>query len=470
MNNQKFDFALSWKKIAIYVMIFLIILIHPYFVSICFVFLTIYSVAGRRQALESLFFSEMIKYANPVLIAFPSNFGFYTWGIIFIACFSLLARSRYKNSILILITVFYVTVLCLSVWSKYPLISVLKSSSFYFVVFSVLSGSLSMKHGEFVELSQNILNFFMAILLLSFPTYLYHNIGFVRNGRGFQGILNHPQAFGIFWSPICTFLFIRIFFMKNVKNVIVYFLMFSGIFISMLLSKSRTSVISFLLSFLLLVIIFKFRKSIRQNISIKKGIFLSYAAVVILFLTFYMSSTFSTAVFGFITKGQNDLSISEAFEHSRGRGVDNHFENFLKSPWVGHGFGVDPASGFETRIKYLMGIPVSAASEKGIVYTAVLEEIGIIGTLIFLLFLSFLTFKVLYADALFIGMYFSCLLVNIGEAVLFSVNGGLHYWVLIGLCVSSSVHSSYLLIDRNDLHGPTSLLAKHTFNSSGSFN
>ena len=86
-----------------------------------------------------------------------------------------------------------------------------------------------------------------------------------------------------------------------------------------------------------------------------------------------------------------------------------------------------------------MGIPVSAPVEKGFLPTAILEEIGMLGTVLFLIFIAFLTNAVVEgSDIRWAGMYFGCLFVNVGEAVFFSVGGiGLLYWLLIGLSASA---------------------------------
>lgn len=444
LSEQDFDVIISWKIIFLFFCVFFILLLSPYCIAIFFLGLAIYSLFGRKHALESMAISVVIKYANPGLVAFPAAFGLYSWIFLFVASFSLLLRSKFKNNALIIsLTIFYVVVVCISFWSAYPAVSMLKVTSFYIVVVSVLSGALSMDESEFVALSRTFFSMLVAIITLSLPLYYIPNIGFMRNGHGFQGILNHPQAFGTLFSPLCAWLVVRLGLIKNVQSLKKYIILFIITVVCMLISGSRTSIVSTAMAIFLCFPVFFRARSKNFGVSMRKAAGSFFVVLGFLIVTFSISETFSDFLSGFITKGQSDATISEAFQHSRGRGVEGHLANFMKSPWIGNGFGVGFSADFGAKITYLMGIPVSAASEKGIVYTAILEEIGIIGLIPFLFFLGTLFIRAIRLAPSFMAMLFSCLTVNIGEAVLFSVNGnGLVYWVIIGLCLGSSAHSS----------------------------
>lgn len=437
--SSKADFSISWRKVILFILGFGILMLDPYCVAICFIVLSIYSLFGRKQALESIVLSVIVKYANPALVAFPPASGLYTWSFLFIVSISLLFRSNIRNNTLFApLTVLYITILCISFWSAYPIISMLKATSFYVVVLAVLSGSLNLKENELCSLSRSISSIFFVVFVLSIPFYFVHNVGFLVNGRGFQGILNHPQAFGTLWVPICVWIISHVFFVKNFKNMKLYIFLICCLMFYMFASKARTSVVATGLAFFLSFPAFLTFRAKKFGVSTKKGIVLVLSMLVVVLSLLGTSGAFSEAILGFLTKGQVGVSVGEAFFHSRGHGVEGHWENFMKSPWVGSGFGVEASADFALRVKYLMGIPVSASSEKGIVYSAILEEIGVIGLMVFLFFLAAIFSRAVRLDPPFMAMLFSCLTVNIGEAVLFSVNGnGVIYWVLIGLCLAS---------------------------------
>jgi len=49
-----------------------------------------------------------------------------------------------------------------------------------------------------------------------------------------------------------------------------------------------------------------------------------------------------TSVAEFVFKQSEQTSVEEAFRSSRGAGIELQWQNFLKEPLVGHGFGVYP--------------------------------------------------------------------------------------------------------------------------------
>lgn len=85
-----------------------------------------------------------------------------------------------------------------------------------------------------------------------------------------------------------------------------------------------------------------------------------------------------------------------------------------------------------------MGIPISAPVEKGFIPTSILEETGIFGALAFYAFIISLAAEAMRRkDPGWAGLFFGCLYINVGEAVIFSVGGiGLFYWLLIGIAIA----------------------------------
>ena len=142
------------------------------------------------------------------------------------------------------------------------------------------------------------------------------------------------------------------------------------------------------------------------------------------------------ALVNFTFKGSRSASMAEAFHASRGFLIMRSFSNFLDQPLTGIGFGVasDPDS-FVVRRNALTGLPLGASIEKGFLPAAVLEEVGIIGTGIFLIFLTSLLYPTLRRGAKISSavLAMSALFMNFGESVFFSPGGmGLWMWLLIG--------------------------------------
>ena len=159
-------------------------------------------------------------------------------------------------------------------------------------------------------------------------------------------------------------------------------------------------------------------------------------------------------VLSFIQKREtSSTEVAGLFQESRGFLVDASLFNFAEHPIFGIGLGV-PTNYEEVDIsdyQSIAGIPISASVEKGFLPAAIVEEMGVLGAL-FTITLLFMIIGRISRRFSFITLWLvlSALLINIGEAVLFSVGGlGIFVWIIVGLTYS------------NDLFQPTQLRGKH---------
>ena len=142
----------------------------------------------------------------------------------------------------------------------------------------------------------------------------------------------------------------------------------------------------------------------------------------------------------FAFKRAEARDVSGAFLESRGGGALSQWQNFVDQPWLGHGFGVYAHGSPSSSVIEAFGIPISAPIEKGFVFTAVLEETGVLGGLLFFTMLFMLARAVWKNEDLrWVALFASCIAVNIGECILLAPGGiGLLDWLLIGMAISSS--------------------------------
>jgi hypothetical protein len=89
----------------------------------------------------------------------------------------------------------------------------------------------------------------------------------------------------------------------------------------------------------------------------------------------------------------------------------------------------------------VMGLPTKASVEKGFLPSAMLEEIGLLGTSLTLGILFALFFPLSrYGDILFLWLALSSLFINGGEAVFYSFGGkGLFMWLMFGFAWNSLI-------------------------------
>lgn len=115
------------------------------------------------------------------------------------------------------------------------------------------------------------------------------------------------------------------------------------------------------------------------------------------------------------------------------------WSNITRQPWQGIGFGVAsrPEDMHITRDPVL-GLPVGASIEKGVMPLAVLEEVGIFGFLMVSTWLAFLLIGSVRSGFGSMAVLLTALALNLGEYTLFSIGGfGMLPMLLMGWAVSA---------------------------------
>lgn len=244
--------------------------------------------------------------------------------------------------------------------------------------------------------------------------------------------MNHPQAFGTILAPTAAWLLAAIFFTKGAKLIkslaIVLFLV-----ALMLRSEARTSIMALGLSMLATFLVVFFRMKHFKTVRVGRILAVSVAFAGLLGVALASSPSLREHLVGFVFK-HHSRTIDQALS-SRSGGIASQWRFFQQEPMFGHGFGVYPYGEFPSGIVRVMGLPISAPVEKGFLPTALLEEVGLIGTLPFLYFLVHLGKRVARnGDPRWLAVFFACLFINVGEMVFFSLGGlGLYFWLLLGL-------------------------------------
>ena len=153
-------------------------------------------------------------------------------------------------------------------------------------------------------------------------------------------------------------------------------------------------------------------------------------------LLLFVSPHFREQLVSFVYKARGaevakeDRSFEKMISTRQGL-MDNQMDNFRESPIIGNGFQV--AKHFQYREVTSWKSLLSAPVEKGVWVTAVLEEGGVIGLLLFLLFIV-IAFTGLFKHHAYIAAcaLFVFLVANLGEFTFFSMSymGGL-MWAAI---------------------------------------
>jgi hypothetical protein len=279
---------------------------------------------------------------------------------------------------------------------------------------------------------------FATIVTISTPL-VWRPEGFAANDRGFQGILSHPQVFGVFLAPFAAWLLIRVLLTPSrtslrelpVLGLVTWLIYLSG---------ARVAGIAIGLG-VLAAMTGLFVRAVRTAAYRRQSFVTGGAAVSLAILVVALGSQ-SDRVRGtfldFVSKAGNaDVTSVEAIVESRRELIERSWENFLASPVLGIGFGL-PSHPSMLRVEEVGGWPISAVREKGFIVTAVLEEGGLLGAVALAAFIIGLARTVARQGSIENSVLFwSAFFTSFGEMVFLSPGGvGIYVWLMLGLAAT----------------------------------
>ena len=237
----------------------------------------------------------------------------------------------------------------------------------------------------------------------------------------FRGILLYPNAVGIFLIPSFIILFPLI--LADIKKSRFTLVILISIIFLTFQSGARGSLVGLAVSSIFSLVLILFSKNRRKELS---AIFRQSSGLIALFIMFFSAfyMIFTDFFLSFLIKTSNidDGNLSDIFLASRGKFITFSYLNFTENPYWGIGYGIPSILDFSKIIfDPIFGLPISAPSEKGFFFTAILEEFGLIGTFIFLIFyvkMSLYIFKNV-SSSFYILLFFSILGLSIFEFYFF---------------------------------------------------
>ncbi len=419
-------------------------LASPQFALISFVILGVYSLAGPKQVILSMFFVWLFVMLNPGIAPEGGHVTAGKYFVFILSALSVLARSSFlqglsvrdslkiNKKILFIIVISLIVAVHSVVLSPYKLLSFLKISLWALVFSSLVAAwfQLSVKSRE-----KTLRDIFYLLLLISFlsAAFIGLPVGYLANGSGFQGVLNQPQVFGVTLAISSVWVFSKI--LMNKKNFL-WWAIFIFLLSLVFLSEARTAGVAIVLALSFSLFIYLSKNAMRFKISFPgvssiSSLFVILGGFLILSLSFPMvSSQFDE----YMTKGGRDGrvgGVAEGYEASRGFLIARMFSNIIERPFFGIGFGVASIpNDMEIKRDPILGIPLSAPVEKGVLPLAVIEELGVFLGFFVLAMLGVVlyhSFKIGFEPFSLVLVFY---LLNMGEAMLFSP-GGMGLLVLI---------------------------------------
>ena len=434
--------ALSWRDLLMVVGGIAIAVVVPPALLGVYVVLAIRCFIGPEQLVQSLTLSWLLAFLIPGLTIAPAGVGALKWIVLASAIAAIAASvARGKRAVPVgaaAALLFGLLLLFLSIpFSYFPTLSILKAVAFSLGTAALLIAAVGCSRGWLQHWAMSL---FFAVVLTSAPV-MFMPAGYFTNGWSFQGVLNHPQPFGVFLTPIVAWQSCRFFLEERASRSTMIALVagWTGIY----LSNARTALISVLLGITAVLLggILSPRHSRRLAASARRArTWVVLALAGILVVTNFEVVKESTL--DFITKKQdNTFSSWETLTNSRAQLIELSYANFASHPWTGIGLGVSSDLGIgQSNQETFLGLPTSAPVEKGFIFSAVLEEIGLSGALALVIFLLAIALPVYRNGELeLFALIVAALATNIGEFTLFSLNGvGMYVWIMTAVAYGAS--------------------------------
>lgn len=407
-----------------------------------------YALRGRKQAIQALLLSWLFSMLSDGIAPFASASSIGRYAVVLCAAISVFMRKplvnvgRTESQLFIVTFVFGIFLLVHSIlFSPLPDVSILKALLWTIVMMTVLRAWGGMNFQLRIQLERELFGGLVLLGLLSIPL-IFSGIGYMRNGTGFQGVLFHPQSFGPTMALLGAFVISRM--LAEPKPMWRSISMAGLCLVFVVLSGARTAALALVLGVTISIIIIVLLRgfSARQVVPGFRSGRLRIFLVFILIGVALNGSMLSDVLNNFMNKNSGDESVNivSAYEKSRGFLIDAMLGNIDENPWTGIGFGI---ASLPTTMNIerdpVFGLPVSATIEKGVLPLAVLEELGVVGFVLFIVWLSLFIMCAVRGGMAQISVLLTLLLFNFGESTLFSSSGfGLLPIVLIGWSVSSS--------------------------------
>ncbi|MFC3205343.1 hypothetical protein [Aquamicrobium soli] len=319
-------------------------------------------------------------------------------------------------------------------------VSVLKAISWALAMATLVSVWCILSYWQREQLSREIFWGLVLILLASLPLSV-SSLGYLRNGTGFQGILNHPQAFGPTMALLCAWATARLF---GEARPPWWLLGVAGASLgAIMMSEARTAGLAMVLAvgFAILLGPGFGGRSVRQMLPGLRSARIWGVLGVVLAAGVFMAPTIGKMAQNYISKsGRAQVDgLLAAYDRSRGGLINSMLDNIAEYPLTGIGFGIasEPALMVVARDP-ILGLPVGASIEKGVTPLMVIEELGIFGALLVAFWVFHLLRSASRSSLAPLAVCLTVLLLNMGEATLFSPGGfGLLPLILLGWAYAS---------------------------------
>lgn len=405
---------------------------------LAYLIVAIYGVSGRRQAVEALLLSWFITLANSAIFGEVAGGTIGRFVVIFAVSAAAIIRFLEKKTLRINHVIFatlmlggYILLHSL-LFSVVVAVSFLKGAVWMLAMLTAILSFTSLSATEFRLAERHIYGFLVLVILLCVPAYLLLPAGSLPGYTYMRGVLGHSQATGTLGAVLAVWAFSRM--IQKSQGATWELLIFGTAITTTFLTGARTGLLSIVLCMIIIGVLASTqgKRPFHQLFQGMRNPIMAFGIVVIAMSAVLSSNMLLESIHDFLNKTSATENLAEAYATSRGGLIEEMWANIRRDPVVGLGFGIasDPVS---MQVQTVAGIPISAVVEKGVTLMAVWEELGLIGLALTVYWVTVILFKSAGALLTQFGLLLAILLLNFGEATLFSAGGtGLLQIVLIG--------------------------------------
>lgn len=414
--------------------------------NISYLVIAAYALSGRAQVIHALALSWLFSMLNSDLAPVATADSAGRYAAMAMAVVSTLLRSgMLRRSTRATWPVLATALLGLFLiahsllFSPMSDVSMLKALSWALTMMALLAAWGGLSEETRAITTRQLFGGLVIIMLVSLPL-LVLPAGYVVNGTGFQGILNQPQTFGPAMALLGAWAASRMLGQERPPWRLV--LLVGICLVLVVLSEARTAGLALVLGVVIAVLTIPIltKHSIRsvlpgiRNRRVHTVLAMSIAGALL------AGPLLADRLGLYLVKHSGADTVAEAFTSSRGALVEEMWANILEHPLRGIGFGI--ASVPEEMVVVrdaIFNLPISAGIEKGVLPVAVLEELGIIGFLLFLAWVWMLIRRASRGGVAPLALLSTALLLNFGESMLFSPSGfGLLVLIVIAWAATQS--------------------------------
>lgn len=401
--------------------------------ALAYVVICAWALTGRRQAIVTLFLCWQFNMTSHAFCGPPLYAAQLRFVVFFCCAISVLLHGPSRTPttkaggiLAVTVPVLLLIVLHSMIFSLITDVSLLKSITFTVVFLTALCGWAWMSPAERHLATQTILGGLMLGIIASLPMRLTGR-GFLAGTGFFCGAYFHSQTMGATAALVAAILTVQCLTIRPLRwwrvlvlGISLIELYWTGARIALLAYVGAVA-IAFIVQMVGSVL---FVRGENPRIVVAR---LGTAAVLFLLLCAVAGQQIAGGARKFLVKygEKEDTSLLEQGMSARQGLIDMMMANIDRNPIFGIGFGIGSTPELRSNVRRdpILGIPLMATVEKGVLPVMILEELGIpLGFLVYV-WIGILGLCATRGGMLTVAVFMATMLTNVAEAAFLSPGG-----------------------------------------------